>query len=742
MSRITCFVPKLHRNNAVGGLFAAFVLAGCLGGGDSGPTAELGTVAPPSPTVVYPTPSVIPAAPVAIVGFTGTLGLLPTHVNTNTTGIANGDAVQIAGAGVAVYNGIFNVANVTPTGFDIALAYAGASAGVITQIIAGGVVSPGATANCPTTGNTGIITASAVASRYSGVAPLAVFFDATGTTATTAPTRPFHDLEYRWSFSDGGSGNWGPAGSRPGAGNSRNSATGPMAVHVFETAGTYSVSVQITDGTNTVTNDCIQIAVLDPDVVFAGNQTVCLSRTADLANCPAGALAVPNVANDFALALTTYIAAGKRVLLRRGQTWAAPTEANISSAGPGILGAFGPGADPKPIVQATGNNTILSLSKASTPTFSDWRIMDLEFDGLSGASTNGVNANGSASQILLLRLVAHHIHVGILFSSGILDVYNTPTFKAPMWDQVTVIDSDLNTIIGGAAGYGAFMSGRRFAFLGNSIDDTMAGEHGLRTPYVQKGIISNSSFSRAAPGKHVLTVRAPTFLGTATIPAGTYTEQIIVADNKFIGGSPDVAWTVTTGVFDATKDARVRNSIYERNWFTAGVDTQKSLRIEAYETTVRNNIFDTSGAGVVSRNGVTVAFNNTSGTMPPTDQTRIFNNTFYSGDTNSNFRAVWLEAPVTNVTVKNNLAYAPNDSVHAMIFSDAGAAAPTASNNSLNNDVQLTNPGFANATPTVPVDFKLTGGSYYVGTPVPVFSDFFGLSRPQTAPVDIGAAEF
>ena len=75
----------------------------------------------------------------------------------------------------------------------------------------------------------------AVPTRFSGVAPLAVFFDATATTAT-ATTRPFHDLEYRWAFSETvgpGIGTW-TTGSRANV-SSRNSATGPVAAHVFET---------------------------------------------------------------------------------------------------------------------------------------------------------------------------------------------------------------------------------------------------------------------------------------------------------------------------------------------------------------------------------------------------------------------------------------------------------------------------------------------------------------------------
>ncbi len=44
---------------------------------------------------------------------------------------------------------------------------------------------------------------------------------------------------------------------------------------------------------------------------------------------------------------------------------------------------------PLSFVEATANTTILRLSGATTPTISDWRVMDLELDGLSLVSWSG-----------------------------------------------------------------------------------------------------------------------------------------------------------------------------------------------------------------------------------------------------------------------------------------------------------------------------------------------------------------
>src|SRR5688500_18060079 len=83
-------------------------------------------------------------------------------------------------------------------------------------------------------------------SRVSGVAPLAVFFETTGTTAT-ATAKPFHELAYCWDFDDPEAGVFGPSGL------SKNMARGPNVGHVFESPGTYTVAVSARDSVGRVT---------------------------------------------------------------------------------------------------------------------------------------------------------------------------------------------------------------------------------------------------------------------------------------------------------------------------------------------------------------------------------------------------------------------------------------------------------------------------------------------------------
>src|SRR5688572_12692926 len=130
------------------------------------------------------------------------------------------------------------------------------------------------------------IVPSVVASRLSGVAPLFVFFDATGTTDPTT-ARPFHDLEYRWDFRDLGSGYWSTTGLQ------KNFAKGPVTGHVFETPGTYTVNYFVRNAAGSTPVQYVQqINVQDPNVVFSGSNTLCVGNSLPVAGsdgCPAGA---------------------------------------------------------------------------------------------------------------------------------------------------------------------------------------------------------------------------------------------------------------------------------------------------------------------------------------------------------------------------------------------------------------------------------------------------------------------
>ena len=663
-------------------------------------------------------------APVAIAGFADDPGnpgvqVVVTSANTLTAG------ALIVISGTTNYDGTYAVVSSTGTSFTITKAFVANDATGVWQT-GGGVI-----AGCVTTGATGAIALSSVASRFMGVAPLAVFFDGTGTTATST-TRPFHDLEYRWDFDDAlgspvNGTTWGE-GSRAGI-SSRNSATGPVSAHVFERPGTYTVALTVSNGANSVTNSCVQIVALDPDVVFAGAKTTCFSTSGTFTGCPADAATVTT--SDFVVAMGSA-AAQTRLLFRRGETWTAGASYTLSAAGPGIIGAYDVGT--APVVQMTGGTTLIRLGTGAAPTFADWRVMDLDIDLQSNAVARFLQATGNASRILFLRL---HIHDG----------KNAYTFSdpsgAPPWDQIFIVDNYIHTIIGGVGGVGTFASAKRLAYLGNFVDDIIAAEHNIRFPYIGKGVLSNNTLSRpGVPGRANIKMHAPDF---PTYSA--YTEEVIVSDNKMSSNTNN--WMFELQPQSRHNDERLRNIIVERNLFQAiaGFATAV-ISVSGSEITLRNNIIDITGSVALAGFSVGRFGLCAPECEPPPENIRIYNNTFYSSDSGVGLFFIELLSsisPASPTTVKNNLGYAPNITLTAtfpQMIKDL-ATGTIASANSTHADVKSTVPAWFSLTPAVPADFALTAPSYIAGdATVPVFSDFFGISKPNTGATDIGATEF
>lgn len=632
-----------------------------------------------------------------------------------------------------------------------------ATLGLIT--CAGGGSAPGSGSGGATTTTTTVnpISISLVPSRTSGVAPLAVFFDASNTTDATVTSKPFHEIEYRWSFGDtnqalapGGT-TW-PYGSRA-TNSERNSATGPLAGHVYETPGTYTVTLTAFDGTNT-TSTTTTITVTDPDTVFAGADTICVSASslpvAGAGGCPAGADVAQQA--DFATVISTYARTGKRLLLKKGDTFTTGTSAQTRDTGPGIIASYGAGANP--IVQATADIGLLVFSGNGTPGISDWRVMDIELDGNGNSASTGVSADGGINQLLALRVYVHHVRMAFKFDYEVLDFYNNNGFPGhTIYDETAIVDCSTNSLLGFGSGYSIYAAGSRMMILGNNLnnnadvaDPANGGEHTVRLPYVNKGVVSNNTMQGQHIQKVAFALRA-ILHGTAGVVSENSgdTKYVVVSDNKFIGthAAGVVAYTP-----QASEDARITEVITERNWFVAGggaVDgTQQLLELLGARTqTVRNNIFDNTGG----RERMPIVIGNG---LNSSDEVMVYNNTFYNSDVSTNFYGIDIRPQggvyPTNITIYNTLAYTPNDTVHYVISCNGSSNLATCianglvqSNNTTNVQAAGTDPLFTSVAPFTPTNAKPMAGSYAIGggITVPVWSDFFLVSAPASR--DMGA---
>ena len=288
-----------------------------------------------------------------------------------------------------------------------------------------------------------------------------------------------------------------------------------------------------------------------------------------------------------------------------------------------------------------------------------------------------------------------------------------------------------------------YLGAEQLFFAGTAIDGygtTAQGvSHNTRFTYLGKASISNNTLQRPGPSEHNIKLHAAPWgntgvSGTAGIGQG-YTRWVVISDNKFIGAAG--AWPIAVGPPDNVSDIRGKDIILERNWQVAGSGSQVSQLLWWSDITSRNNIFDLSAGS--AKMGIFVGKRG-SGQVAP-DRVSIYNNTFYSSTIDNDFVAVDVDSSASNVEVKNNLAYAPNDSRRTMINGTGSVLAPViASNNS--TDLRV-NPLFIGNTSTA-LKFKLQSGSYAIGagTSIPVFSDFLSTAKSPTTTRGIGALEY
>lgn len=581
-----------------------------------------------------------------------------------------------------------------------------------------------------------------IRSRATGVAPLYVFFDASGTT-DAGTTRPFHDLQYRWSFGDTHAGNWayGVSTSLP-----KNGAVGPVAAHIYETPGTYTWTLLVSNGTSSSVRSG-SITVDDPNATFSGTNTIVFSTSGNFTGAPSGSNNITTSAFDTAIA--TYAAPTKRLLFRRGEFFTASAANPVLTAnGPGIIGAFGTGAVPR--IRSTSvasNSSFLDISSGATPTIKDWRIMDLEFDGQFNANLAGVRGAGGFDQLTFLRMNVHNVVVGFKFAPDDLNALNSSQNNPHhVWDQLAIVDSTIANIgisPGGSGSVGTYLTASQGAFMGNSINDTTLGEHNLRVAYLDRGVISYNTFAGVPASKETVSIR--TVSNNGALDSGReyfanltgtdeYTKKFVFSFNQLSASGYEALSVIPVHQEGA---ATIENGIAESNYifYPLGSAGQNGVEIWANLFTARNNVVNMTN--LTYHTGFIVQYASGGGTNP-SDRVSILHNTIYHGDA-GDFNGIILQAGVTNPTVSNNLGRAPLAGGAAMV-NDSGATSPTIGNNTSNANVLAQNPLFdsvltwAGFRPGATSPIKNSGTTSFPAT----ISDAFGC-KSKSGNVRLGA---
>ena len=424
-------------------------------------------------------------------------------------------------------------------------------------------------------GNSEAIAPDLVASRTSGPAPLAVHFDATGTTSSLT-TIPFHEATYAFEFGDPDAGMWALTGA-----DKNSQVGGPLAAHVFDTPGTYTVSVAASFAGETSTTS-VEIEVTDPAAQWPGAATIAVSGVGDFRGAPRGAELRTTLPRSFA---------GKRVLLRRGETFSSiglPGDSDDVQ-----LATFGDG--PKPVVA--------SVSLGGNAEVAEWpddvTIMDLDI-------TSGFSISVTGSRVPLYRCdidtpsnAEAQVDVGSGF--GYYVANGSLPVSAYAWPrEVFLVD---NVIEGDTDGdntpnlvvMGYFM---RSAILGNVINQ--ATEHrcgsGPRTrrssPTTTSAASTTPPIRRGSEARSRSTPRASTRMPTTSPPRAsrlrpatsclptTWSDRRTTPARGSVVGRQNADIGTVEAVFDV---------IYERNIHTRGPYTTLEFHTAAKGCTTWDN---------------------------------------------------------------------------------------------------------------------------------------------------------
>jgi hypothetical protein len=516
----------------------------------------------------------------------------------------------------------------------------------------------------------------------------------------------------------------------------KNHAFGFSSAHVFETAGTFTVTLTVTDSTGTSDTHVETIYVDDPDVVWPGTNTICYRNGGadDYTGCPSGASTI-NTAS-WSTVCDSVDTEQKRALLRRGDTWTSGGTCKPKQ-GPGMIGAFGSGD--KPVIAPDARMVWMSNTH-------DFRFEDLKLDGSNATFTFGglidddwvCRGTDQVDHVLFNRLdlhIAGQYNAIVFGNEARLPGCDVDDFPIHMFQ----IDN-VHTRIEGDGNYAFFGGFYESAFMGNDYDGCSGRpkSHCWRSAPVGGAVISHNSWGRCIGGG--LQVRAADW--NSGYKPGVWSENIVISDNFFTNADCDgyIGLKNSSPEVDA---ARRRNVLIERNYMEWSTHSSEGIGIcSSSGVTVRNNIADMSRASTTNWDAIRVpdgckgAFVN--------ENIYIYNNSCFDDDV---LTPSCIEVSQgSGHIVRNNMYYCPNDTT-CTVFDDNVGAGSTESNN-LSSDSDFSSSPYTPDNPDDPNGFKLDNdaGAGAVARDAgfdvsdKVFLDYGARRRPTTN-IDIGSWE-
>ncbi len=437
--------------------------------------------------------------------------------------------------------------------------------------------TPAAPAPAPATGQTSrTIVAQLEASRLTGTAPLAVQFDAAGTTSSLSSQHPFHHVRYAFNFGDERGATW------PFSGLPKNTQTGgPLSAYVFDQPGTYQVRVRATDQAGDYSERSVSVEVRDPNTVYAGAGTICVSAASNFSGCPSGASQVSALP-----ASGTFN--NRRILLRRGETFGS---ISIQHGSENVqVGAFGTGAKPR-----VSSITVGALRPTSSSFPRDITFMDLNI-------LHRFEQVVTMSRLLLYRNTfdapTGEVAVAqINIASALAYMVQNHTLPQNQYIQPRELFVVENQVMGSTSNPIANMvgEGSRFVVLGNEMGT--AQQHTLRIYAMHKGYIAHNALrGRSADGlRHALKVHSGglgDYSDNYAISGSTWaSRQIVIANNRLGDATDNNSFTGAASPQNPGPDSRegLEDVVLENNRFHRGPNTNTEFIIMGRRVTSRGN---------------------------------------------------------------------------------------------------------------------------------------------------------
>jgi len=426
------------------------------------------------------------------------------------------------------------------------------------------------------------LSAKVQATRVTGVAPLAVLFDSTTTTAASG-VDTFRQITYSYNFGDDRGQTWAVSGLP------KNTQTGgPVSAHVFDVAGTYTVKVRATDASGAYSDASVTVTVTNADTFYAATKTICVSPTSNFTGCPSGAAQQSSMPSGTGWS-------GKRVLLHTGEKFG---DISILDGNNSVqVGSYGTGA--KPIVASVG---IGNWQPQTTAFATDITVMDLNVK-------NGMQQS-LGSKVLFYRNDVHTTGGGLSMTFGQADYwYRGDPYRTVAQSafynarEIFFVENYAINPDTSSASYGVWGDGSRVALLGNSFGKQQM--HSVRISALNKGIIAHNEIQgissdgiRHAMKLHSmgLNAYADGLINDTSGTGGWASSQVVIANNLFGNAADNNAWTVAISPQNDQYAEGVENVIVENNRFVRSTSTSTDLVLGGRRLTYRGNAASTGSA--------------------------------------------------------------------------------------------------------------------------------------------------